>query len=214
MIDPPLRAPCICPKRLVSNHFSKLWSSVRPRVSVTSPALKRPGSFLITNFPSAVFIFSSMTSCSSLRSLTSSICLMTTPSISRPKEWPTDVSASWSGMGLPSRSGCGLRVGYSVTRLVPPENWRAGRPELLRLDRSHSDLADDLAGGDPSLLGLSCVALDVEGLIGRQPEQRTLGHSLTRAALIVRRMRAHSASSSGSRRTHCVPTMIDSLRDC
>src|SRR5688500_5418649 len=142
MIAPPLRAAPILPNRLSLTHFSKLLSPVRPRVSVTSPALYRPGSFFTTYLPSAVFCLSSITSCSSLSPETSEICLMTTPSISSPNEWPTEVSRSGSAMMSYFLCCCGSFVDEagSAGELGEPEH-----DELGGLDRRDTDLTDHLA---------------------------------------------------------------------
>src|SRR5687768_6970542 len=98
MIAPPLRASVILPNCESLTHFSKLWSPVRPRVSVTSPDFQRPGSFLMTYLPSGPFCLSSTTSCSIFRPETSVMLLIVMPSNSRPKEWPTELSRSGRGM--------------------------------------------------------------------------------------------------------------------
>src|SRR2546426_2621985 len=112
MNEPPLRAPGMSPKCAFLIQSSKLLSAVRPRVRVISPAFGRPGSFLLTYFPSAVLCLSSIASTSSLIPETSWICLMATPSISKPNDQPTLVSRSGRPMDryLPSwsRVGCGL----------------------------------------------------------------------------------------------------------
>ena len=65
-----------------------------------------------------------MTSCSILSPLISVMLLICTPSNSSPNECPTPESISGSGMRLSFRSPCPVRVRcYSLTRLVPPENW-------------------------------------------------------------------------------------------
>src|SRR4249919_1780817 len=142
MIAPPLRASGILPKRDDLTQSWKLLSPDRPRVSVTSPALGRPGSFLTTYLPSEVFCFSSITSCSMRRPLTSVISLMTTPSNSSPKLWPT----------LESRSGRAMD-GYPLWEswwLLADEAGAAGHlrqpedHELGRLDRGDADQAHDL----------------------------------------------------------------------
>src|SRR3954470_23274058 len=148
MMAPAERASSI-PNRLRRNHVSKLWSSVRARVSATSPALRRPGSLLMRIFPSGVFSFSSMTSCSTVRPVTSSIRSMTMPSTSRPKEAPTAESRSGN------REVAWLCASVRMRGLLRDE---AGAPgdlgdpkadELPWSQRCHPDLADDLARGDP-----------------------------------------------------------------
>src|SRR4249919_2074993 len=162
MIAPPLRASGILPKRDDLIQSWKLLSPVRPRVSVTSPALGRPGSFLIMNLPSLVFCFSSITSCSMRRPLTSVISLMTTPSNSSPKLWPT----------LASRSGRAISFLLLAHKAGAAGHLRqAEDDELGRLDRGDADLAQDLAVVDRlGRVGLP-VALDVEGLVRREPEE-------------------------------------------
>src|SRR3954447_23007523 len=190
MIAPPLRASPIFPKWLSLVHFSKLWSPVRPRVSVISPALRRPGSFLMTYLPSGVFCLSSMTSCSILRPETSWICLMTTPSTSRPKEWPTELSRSGSGMPAYSLPEVLLLVDQAgaAGELGEPED-----NELRGLHRRHPDLADHLTGVD-ALGGVRlAVALAVERLVRSEPEQRAL-------APLVAEERADRAPDAGPER--------------
>src|SRR6266496_1104668 len=173
MIAPPLRASLIFPKCESLAHFSKLWSAVRPRVRVISPALGRPGSFLIMYLPSGVFCFSSMTSCSIFRPLTSEICLITTPSTSSPKEWPTELSRSGRAIARlpPHPASAGSLVDQAG---AAGELGQAEHHELGRLDRRHADLADDLARVDAlGRVGL-LVALHVEGLGGGEPEQGAL----------------------------------------
>src|SRR4051812_14219217 len=167
MIAPPLRASPIFPKWLSLVHFSKLWSPVRPRVSVISPALRRPGSFLMTYLPSGVFCLSSMTSCSIFRPLTSVICLMTMPSTSRPNEWPTEVSRSISPIAY--RPPLLVDHACAAGDLGQPED-----DELGGLDRGDADLAHHLPGVDAlGRVGLP-VAAHVERLVRGQPEQRAL----------------------------------------
>src|SRR3954470_14627478 len=175
MTEPPLRALPILPNRASCTHFSKLLSLVSPRVRVISPALKRPGSFLMTNLPSAAMLdFLSMTSCSIFSPETSWICLITTPSISMPNEWPTELSRSGSVMRFPSWVGRGSRRSLVDEARAAGELGEPEDHELGRLDRRHPDLAHDLAGVDSlRRVGLP-VALDVERLVGRQPEQRPL----------------------------------------
>ena len=130
MIAPPLRTSAILPNCGVLDPLLEALSSVRPRVRVTSRAFQRPGSFLITYLPSGPFSLSSMTSCSILSPLTSVMLLIVMPSNSSPNEWPTPLSPSV----MPSAvSDCSLSFAdrcvvdrlrcYSLTRLVPPENW-------------------------------------------------------------------------------------------
>src|SRR3954468_1608450 len=133
MIAPPLRALAILPKCASFTHFSKLLSPVRPRVSVTSPAFGLPGSFLMTYLPSAVFCFSSMTSCSIFSPLTSEICLMATPSNSRPKEWPTLLSRSGRAMS---------QLLFAHKAGTAGELGQAEDDELRWFDRRDADLAD------------------------------------------------------------------------
>src|SRR5438093_10218756 len=106
------------PKRDFFIQSWKFLSSDRPRVSVISPALGRPGSFLLTYLPSLVLCLSSMTSFSILRPETSWICLMVMPSNSKPNDQPTEVSSSGSGMGTYLL----VEDVYSV-RAAPPEYW-------------------------------------------------------------------------------------------
>src|SRR5262249_59962354 len=82
-------------------HLSNDWSPVSPRVKVISAAFQRPGSFLMTYFPSEPFSLSSMTSCSIFSPLTSVIDWMVIPSNSSPNEWPTELSRS--GRAMPPR---------------------------------------------------------------------------------------------------------------
>src|SRR5215475_6706783 len=165
MIAPFLRDTGILPNRESLIHFSKLWSAVSPRVRVTSPAFGRPGSFFTMYLPSFVFCFSSMTSCSILRPETSEICLMITPSMSSPNEWPTEVSRSGSAMAS-------LLLGHeagAAAELRQPED-----DELGWFHRSYSDLAEHLAGIDrPGRVRLA-GAPEVERLARGQPEQRAL----------------------------------------
>src|SRR5882757_9219505 len=151
----------------------KLLSAVRPRVIVTSPVFGRPGSFLLTYLPSLVLCFSSMTSCSILRPLTSCICLTATPSNSRPNDQPTLVSIS----GRPT-------LYSSLDSLVSGRLLGQGGParelgqleddELRWLDWSHTDLADDHPGIDGLRRVGLVVTLDEEGLVRRQTEQGAL----------------------------------------
>src|ERR1700694_4806908 len=145
MMAPPLRAAAICPKCDFFTQSSKDVSEVRPRVRVTSPALGRPGSFLIMYLPSGVFCLSSMTSCSSFRPVTSWMALITMPSNSRPNEWPTEVSRWGRGMDdyLPFLDGLLGDQAGAARELGEAEN-----DELGRLHGRHPDLADDLAGID------------------------------------------------------------------
>ena len=119
----------------------------------------------MTYLPSGPFCLSSMTSCSIFRPVTSVMALIVMPSNSRPKEWPTELSRSGSAMA-DYLSWLSRWLVYSLTRLVPPENWaRRKIDELGRLDRRDADLADDLAGVDAlGRVGLA-VALDVERLV-------------------------------------------------
>src|SRR5207244_1516703 len=147
MTDPPLRAPGMSPRCALWIQSWKLLSPVRPRVIVTSPDFGRPGSFLLTYLPSLVLCFSSMTSCSILRPLTSWICLIATPSNSTPNDQPTLVSISgrptlYSSLGSPV-SGVLLGEGGSARELGELED-----DELRRLHRSHTDLADNHPGID------------------------------------------------------------------
>src|SRR5262245_57683045 len=167
MTAPPLRASFILPKWADLTHFSKLLSLVRARVSVISPALGRPGSFLLMYLPSGELAFISMVSCSILRPDTSWMCLMTTPSISRPNEWPTGPFRS--GRAMASTSWLSLGQGGAARELRQPEDH-----ELGRLHRCHADLADELAGVDDLGRVRLVVTLDVEGFVGREPEQRAL----------------------------------------
>lgn len=80
MIAPPLRTSGSFPNREARIQSWKLLSPVSPRVSVTSPALIRPGMLPIS------------------RPLTSAMCLITTPSNSSPNEWPTEASGSGSAI--------------------------------------------------------------------------------------------------------------------
>src|SRR4051794_31599949 len=171
MTVPPLRAALIFPSWESLIHFSKLWSPVRPRVRVTSPAFHRPGSCLIMYLPSLVFCFSSITSCSSLRPETSWMFLIITPSTSMPKEWPTELSKS--GRGMPHLSlyvGADLLDQACAARVLR----QAEDDELGRLHRGDADLADDLPEVDPLSGVRLVVALHEERLLGREPEERTL----------------------------------------
>src|SRR5438874_7196649 len=120
MTEPPLRAPGMSPRWDFLTQSWKLVSPVSPRVRVTSPALGRPGSFLLTYLPSWVLCLSSMTSCSIFRPEISWICLIWIPSNSNPNDQPTPVSIS----GKPIVHLLGERYsvgnGYSV-REAPPE---------------------------------------------------------------------------------------------
>src|SRR5215212_9884242 len=108
MIAPPLRASGILPNCESFTHFSKLWSPVRPRVSVHSPAFGRPGSFLMSYLPSGPFCLSSTTSCSIFSPDTSVMDLMVMPSNSRPKEWPTALLRSGRAMTDYLRGSVGI----------------------------------------------------------------------------------------------------------
>src|SRR5215475_11207666 len=170
MTAPPLRALDMSPLCDAWAHCWKLLSPVKPRVSVTSPAFGRPGSFLITYLPSDVFCFSSMTSCSIFKPVTSVICLMTRPSISRPNEWPTKESRSRSDMSTAYLCRCLLAdETCAAGELREPEHH-----ELGRFDRRDSDLASDLSRVDAlGRVGLA-VAPDVVRLVRSEPKQRAL----------------------------------------
>src|SRR5437588_12994589 len=114
MTEPPLRAPGMSPRWDFLTQSWKLVSPVRPGVMVTSPALGRPGSFLLTYLPSCVLCLSSMTSCSLLRPETSWICLIWMPSNSKPNDQPTLVSRS----GRPMDRYLPLLVGVLVGCLL------------------------------------------------------------------------------------------------
>src|SRR6478609_5601181 len=175
MMAPPLRTSPILPNCESLTHFSKLWSSVRPRVRVTSPAFHRPGNFLMLYFPSGPFSLYSMTSCSIFMPLTSVMLLITTPSISIPNEWPTPLPSY-----NPAIFSHLLFLGLWIFRSLGYEAGAAGElgqledHELRRLHRRDPDLADDLAGVD-TLRGVGLpITLDVERLVRGQPEQRPL----------------------------------------
>src|SRR3954451_22065853 len=168
MIEPPLRTSAIFPNCESLIHLSKLLSSVRPRVRVHSPAFHRPGCLLTMYLPSAVFCLSSMTSCSIFSPLTSVMDLMVMPSNCRPNEWPTLLLSGGSGMGLTLllRSESLADQGGAAGELGEPED-----DELGRLDRGDADLAQHLTGVDGVGRVRLLVALDVEGVVRRVPEQ-------------------------------------------
>src|SRR5713101_6343539 len=174
MTDPPFRAPGMSPRWDFLTQSWKLVSPVRPRVMVTSPAFGRPGSFLLTYLPALVLCLSSMTSCSIFSPETSWICLMATPSISKPNDQPTLVSRSGRPMDryLPSW----LRVGYGLLgeRRSAGELGEAEDHELGRLHGGHADLADHHAGIDRLRRVGLVVTLDEERLVRREAEQRPL----------------------------------------
>src|SRR4051812_46723166 len=152
MIAPPLRASAIFPKWAALIHLSKLVSEVRPRISVTSPAFGRPGNFLLMYLPSAVLCFISMTSCSILSPLTSWMALINTPSISRPKECPTDTSSSCKAMvgsfSEVERSYEDCWLDSLAEAGAARELRKSEDHELGRLHRRDADLADHHAGID------------------------------------------------------------------
>src|SRR6476620_11195735 len=170
---PPLRTSPILPNCESLTHFSKLWSEVSGRVRVTSPDFHLPGSFLIMYLPSGPFCLSSMTSCSILRPDTSVMDLIVMPSTSRPNEWPTELSRSGSAMSAPFLFVC-VRGLFGNQAGAAGELRQLEDHELGRFDRGDADLANDLARVDAlGRVGLT-VALDVEGLVRGEPEQRAL----------------------------------------
>ena len=64
----------------------------------------------------------------------------------------------------------------------------------------------------PSAGFVSASHLTKKASPGVVPNRAPLRHSFVRKALMVRRMRAHSAGSFGSKTAHCVPCRIDSSR--
>src|SRR4051794_7975523 len=93
--------------------------------------------------PSLLFCLSSITSCSILSPDTSWICLICTPSNSRPKEWPTALSRS----GSPAMF---VYLSEVEEKLFADQAGAAGElgqledHELGGLDRGYADLADNL----------------------------------------------------------------------
>src|SRR6478609_4126074 len=97
------------------------------------------------------------------------------PSISRPKEWPTDASATGSVMMFPFSDEVGDAALLFADQAGAAGDLRQSEDdELGRLHRRDTDLADDLAGVDAfGRIGLA-VALHEERLVGSQTEQRSL----------------------------------------
>src|SRR6266849_6427507 len=179
MTDPPFRAPGMSPRWDFLTQSWKLVSPVRPRVMVTSPAFGRPGSFLLTYLPALVLCLSSMTSCSIFSPETSWICLMATPSNSKPNDQPTLVSRSGRPIGhnllLAVDAGGDMPVEVLLGQGRPTgELGETEDHELSGLDGGDADHTDHHAGIDRLRSVGLVVALHEEGLVGGEPEERAL----------------------------------------
>ena len=123
MIAPPLRASVILPNCESLIHFSKLLSPVRPRVSVTSPAFGRPGSFLMMYLPSGAVLLQLDDVLLHLQAAHLGDVL-DRDAVELEAEGVADgaVEVGKSHGALPLVVGY-VVGGHSLTRLVPPENW-------------------------------------------------------------------------------------------